>query len=901
MNEAGVGALWTRLSPLLDEFLDLAEDARARRLAEVRAQDPELGEALAAMLGQLPEIEREQFMAAPAMPRPPGLSGQQVGAYTLQREIGQGGMGTVWLARRTDGRYQGEVAIKFLRAGIFGHGDAGRFQREGSILARLSHPHIARLLDAGVNPDGAQPYLVLEYIDGEPIDAYCLRLALSTTARLTLFLDVLAAVAHAHTRLILHRDLKPSNILVTAGGEVKLLDFGIAKLLDDASGTGMPTELTALAGNAFTPQFAAPEQLQGGEVTTATDVYALGVLLYMLLSGAHPTVAPTEAPLDRMRAVIETEPKRLSDAALRRGGPQAKWSQASRKLSGELRGDLDTILSKALKKAPGERYANAAALADDLRRFLAHEPIAARPDTRLYRVAKFARRNRASVATAAVALVALGVGTGVALWQAREAGRQRVQAEGLIEFMLTDLRTKLQPVGRLDALDAVGEKALSYYAAQDLASLDADSLGRRAHALHMIGELAELRNKRDEAQRDFDQAAAATAEMLRRHPDDPNRIYDHSQSEYWVGYMQRNRGSLHEAEATFQRYRSLAARASAMAPDNLTWRFEKAAAAQALGVVMLDLGRPADALAVFEDAVPDMVDVARKRPADYAIEAAHSVGWVVRAQEDLGRYRDVMDTDKRKMEMALLAPGGANNREVQLMQALTQSEMARMQMNLGQFAEAEAGFVTAMEQMRRLTEFDPNNAEWQLDLVSERISLCRLALARADVAAARALLADIEPGLKQLMAAATPRHDVRIGLSGSAAALRALTARTPGEQQRALAGLAAYLEDIQRYESEGNVLTAREVASIGEVEISYGDLLAATGRQAEARAAWSDVLRRLQPDAARRRPETMSALGLAAVRLGDIQAARAAADTVKATSFRGPPGVELLQITGQAP
>ena len=900
MNEAGVGALWMRLSPLLDEFLDLAEDARGRRLAEVCAQDPELGEALAGMLGQLPEIEREQFMAGPAMPRTPGLSGQQVGAYTLEREIGQGGMGTVWLARRTDGRYQGEVAIKFLRAGIFGHGDAGRFQREGSILARLSHPHIARLLDAGVHPDGVQPYLVLEYIDGEPIDAYCQRLALSTTAKLTLFLDVLGAVAHAHTRLILHRDLKPSNILVTAGGDVKLLDFGIAKLLDDASGIGMPTELTALAGNAFTPQFAAPEQLQGGEVTTATDVYALGVLLYMLLSGAHPTVTPTEAPLDRMRAVIETEPKRLSDAALRSGGPQVKWSASSRKLASELRGDLDTILSKALKKAPGERYANSAALADDLRRFLAHEPIAARPDTRLYRIAKFARRNRAGVATATVAIVALGVGAGVALWQAREAGRQRVQAEGLIEFMLTDLRAKLQPVGRLDALDAVGEKALAYYAAQDLASLDADSLARRSHALHMMGDLADRRNKRDEAQRDFDQAAAATAELLRRHPDDPNRIFDHSQSEYYAGLMQLERGRLHEAEATFKNYRALTERMTRLVPDNVEWRIERAAAAQAVGVVVLDLGRPAEALALFEESVPGLVEGARLRP-DTTVDAAHGIGWVARAQEDLGRYEDALESDRRKLALALTAPGGLNNRDVQFMQALASSETARMQMNLGQLALAEAGYRRTLEQLGRMTEFDPNNAEWLQAMLFERGILCTLLLARADVAQAHALLDTIEPGLTHLLTSGVQKFEVRIILAGNVARLRALTARTPGEQERARARLASFFEDLHRYEAEGNLVPVPQSFIISVDEIAYGDLLAATGRAAEARTAWTNARRRLEPMSPRREPRTMATLGLAEARLGDIQAARAAADSVKATSYRGPEGAELLQITGQAP
>ena len=347
---------------------------------------------------------------------------------------------------------------------------------------------------------------------------------------------MLAAVAQAHNRLVLHRDLKPTNILVTKTGEVKLLDFGIAKLLDDAGGD--QTALTARAGNAFTPEFAAPEQLQGGDVTTATDVYALGVLLYLLLGGEHPTALPTGAPLDRMRSVIETVPKRLSEAVLRRGGPTQRFSPESRKLATEVKGDIETIVAKALKKAPSERYANAAALADDIRRYLGREPIAARPDTPLYRATRFVQRHAAGVAMAGVAATALGIGVGVALWQAREARAQRVQAEGLIEYMIGDLRQKLQPVGRLDVLDGVGLKALDYYAAQDLDALDADSLGRRARAFHMIGSLAEQRGRFEEAVRDFQLAADTTARLLQAHPDDPQRIFDQSQSEYYVGYVQ---------------------------------------------------------------------------------------------------------------------------------------------------------------------------------------------------------------------------------------------------------------------------------------------------------------------------------------------------------------------------
>jgi len=274
--------------------------------------------AMTVIKADLPNVGSSPLVAArgaeperTAVPSDVGMAGRVIGAYTVERELGQGGMGSVWLARRSDGRSEGHAAIKFLNAGLVSHRDRDRFARDGNFLARLAHPNIAHLLDAGITADGAQPYLVLEYIDGLPIKRYCEQHALGLAARVRLFLDVLAAVVHAHNRLILHRDLKPSNVLVSVTGEVKLLDFGIAKLLDDATGSTVATELTQIGGQAFTLQYAAPEQLQGGDVTTATDVYALGMLLFVMLGGVHPTAGGTTAALDQMRALIETEPKRL--------------------------------------------------------------------------------------------------------------------------------------------------------------------------------------------------------------------------------------------------------------------------------------------------------------------------------------------------------------------------------------------------------------------------------------------------------------------------------------------------------------------------------------------------------------------------------------------------------------
>ena len=252
-------------------------------------------------------------------------------------------MGAVWLAHRSDGRYAGRVAVKLLNLALLGRAGADRFKREGSALARLAHPNIARLIDAGVTSEG-QPYLVLEYVEGESLDRWCESRALDVRARVRLFLQVLDAVAHAHSKLILHRDLKPANILVTPQGQVKLLDFGIAKLLDERP-HATSSALTKFPGQAFTPEYAAPEQVQGVEVTTATDVYALGVLLYSLLTSRHPTADPSQTPIDRLRAVVDIDPIRPSETVR------------------ALRGDLDNIIAKALKKVPSERYGTVARLA----------------------------------------------------------------------------------------------------------------------------------------------------------------------------------------------------------------------------------------------------------------------------------------------------------------------------------------------------------------------------------------------------------------------------------------------------------------------------------------------------------------------------------------------------------
>jgi len=423
---------WQRLSPLLDDLLELEPGSRLERVQALRADDPTLADELASLIADAERARQAQFLDGAATPAVDSaaaatLAGQRIGAYVLDAAIGQGGTGTVWRARRADGRFEGAVAFKLLHPSLVGRTGALRFEREGKVLARLAHPNIARLLDAGVT-DGGQPYLVLELVQGERIDRHCDEARLGVAERVALFRVVLQAVAHAHHHLVIHRDIKPGNILVDRDGCVKLLDFGIAKLLQDEDG-----ELTVDGLRALTPDYAAPEQLRGEPVSTATDVYALGVLLYQLLTGRHPTVAPQASPVEAMRGTLETEPARLS-AVLAEGSPDAieRIAQArnasSVRLGRQLGGDLEVVVAKALRKLPSDRYPTVDAFAEDLRRWAAGEPVIARPDSAAYRAARFVGRHRGTVAAGALTLVAVIAGLVGTLTEARRAEQQSARA-----------------------------------------------------------------------------------------------------------------------------------------------------------------------------------------------------------------------------------------------------------------------------------------------------------------------------------------------------------------------------------------------------------------------------------------------------------------------------------------
>lgn len=441
------------LSRLLDLALALPVAERAAWLESLSGDDA----ALRPMLAQL--IESEGEADAEAMPslfdRLPAFSQaaaeqqftagggepvlqamRHVGPYCLLRPLGSGGMGAVWLAERVDGSLHRAVALKLPHLGPHARQLTQRWERERDILAALEHPHIARLYDAG-ETDAGQPYLALEYVEGAPLTQHCDRAGLTVRERVKLFLQVLDAVQFAHSRLVVHRDLKPSNIFVGSDGQVRLLDFGIAKLLDETEGPG-PSELTELGAAPMTPDYASPEQILRQPIGTSSDVYSLGVVFYELIAGQRPykLVRDTRGALED--AILGTEPTRPSRLANTEAGEAAAALRAVRlpQLRRQLRGDLDNVALKALRKHPGARYASAEAFASDLHRWLAGRPVQAHPASRLYNARKFVLRHRLPVAAVALAMVSLAAGLGVALHQSGVAQREARKALAVQDFLV---------------------------------------------------------------------------------------------------------------------------------------------------------------------------------------------------------------------------------------------------------------------------------------------------------------------------------------------------------------------------------------------------------------------------------------------------------------------------------
>ncbi|MGK7311858.1 MAG: tetratricopeptide repeat protein [Candidatus Longimicrobiales bacterium M2_2A_002] len=440
---------WRRVEEIFSEAIALPESDREAYLERACGDDGELrrevdsllrADAAAGGFGAAVEAALGEVAASVHGEPSRTFEGRRIGSYEVRGVLGRGGMGAVYSAVRADDEYRQEVAIKLVRLGADDPRIRRRFLTERQILADLDHPNIARLLDGGTTEDGL-PYVVMERVEGEPIDVYCDRRGLSIDDRLRLFVRVCEAVQFAHRSLVVHRDIKPGNILVTDDGVPKLLDFGIAKLLDVPPGTAH----TRTAARLMTPEYASPEQVRGETITTASDVYSLGVLLYELLTGRRPYRLAGRTPRETERAITEEEPERPSAAVTRAGGeavevegagdgsPQevaAARGTTPHRLRRRLRGDLDKILLMSLRKEPGRRYASVEGLAEDIRRHLDGLPVRARPDSVGYRLGKFVRRHRVGVAgTAAALVVVAGLTAFYTARLAAERDRARAEAE----------------------------------------------------------------------------------------------------------------------------------------------------------------------------------------------------------------------------------------------------------------------------------------------------------------------------------------------------------------------------------------------------------------------------------------------------------------------------------------
>jgi serine/threonine protein kinase/tetratricopeptide (TPR) repeat protein len=440
---------WPRLLALIDQALD---QPAAQRIAWVDGLhlDAPTGAALRALLNEREALEAGAFMSGlPTGPAHAGLvasaagpnSGARIGPWRLVQEIGRGGMSTVWLAERADGQVQRRVALKLPHAGPGQAALAARLLRERDILASLEHPHIARLYDVGLTEAGT-PYLAMEFVPGIDIVRHANTRRLTVPQRLALFEQVLQAVQHAHGKLVLHRDLKPDNILVDATGAVKLLDFGIAKpMADGAAGDDGEalTDITRAAGRQMTLAYASPEQLRGERLGTASDVYALGVVLFELLTGERPYAPASGSAAALEDAVLNAEPRRPSQA-WPNARPADTFASTAPAVRRALAGDLDVIVLTALQKDPAQRYATADAMALDLQRHRASEPILARRSSRAVRLRKFLARHAASVGAGAAVFTALAVGLGAALWQGAQTRLEATKATAMKDFLVTLLR-----------------------------------------------------------------------------------------------------------------------------------------------------------------------------------------------------------------------------------------------------------------------------------------------------------------------------------------------------------------------------------------------------------------------------------------------------------------------------
>ncbi|MEO7391934.1 MAG: serine/threonine-protein kinase [Ramlibacter sp.] len=808
---------WQLVRRLFDEALGLPVGERDAFLAALDV-DPGVRAELQSLLAHhIDDTGADPLRAGPAgaqLRASLNREGERFGAWEIVKVLGSGGMGEVFQARRVDGSFVGFSAIKVLKRGMDSTAVLERFSHERHILGRLEHPHIARIMDAGLSVDGL-PYFVMEYVDGVPIDMAARSLPLE--ARLALVLQLTDAVAYAHRQLLVHRDLKPGNVLVTAQGQVKLLDFGIAKAIDPLGGEG--AEATLDAQRAFTPNYASPEQVRGERVGTATDIYSLGVLLYQLLTGVRPTGRDAATPAEAARSVLDEAPTRPSSLA--EGTVDDPQWLATR---ARLQGDLDNILLKALEKPADRRYETVDALAQDLRNYLAGFPVSARAASRGYVLSKFVRRHRALVAASTLALLAMLGGLAGTAWQAHRAEL----ALEVAQLRLKDIRSlsKDMVVRYGDAVTHLpgGLKLKEQLLTDNLGYLDrllaesGDDPALRGEIAMAYARLADVQvdNGLNSMQRD--EAGARNAERALRMFADTESVAPNDAAFYlWWGrsYKAHARtlragGKLDGALAELAAADVMLRRGLARFPSNSLLRQEFGSILFMTGqmkdtLVLASKGRGDEALAAFDQAHAIYLALATDKSSaePYAdvfqlgtIEGARGLVYFKRGE--LERARSFMASAVAFREQAIaMEPGNMAVRNGLVSEA---SNLGATCLDLGQVRCAVEATTKAWQQLDFLQREDPQNAEATRSRANTALHHGRALAASHQPRAALEVLKLSESDLIQRAAAsnAAPAVHTRLARArtAQAAALWQLGRRAEAGQaaQAARAGLLAVTE-----------------------------------------------------------------------------------------------------------
>src|SRR3989441_5578614 len=699
---------WNTLKELFGAALELDPGKRSAFLRDACGSDESLRAELESLLASYKRTATSEEKPSPSVDPglfPGTLIGQRLGSYQVLHEIGHGGMAVVYAAVRADDEYRKTVAIKVVLPGLGSDDILRRFRNERQTLATLDHPNIVKLLDGGSTEQGL-PYLVMEYIEGVPIDQFCDSRRLSTNERLHLFCAICKAVQYAHQNLVVHRDLKPSNILVTADGTPKLLDFGIAKLLNPESAA--QTLLTQPSMRPMTLDYASPEQFHGQPMTTTTDVYSLGVLLYELLTGSLPYDLQGRSPLEMERIISEVEPERPSTAVRRveaivsddgnvtaGPGPRSATSREGRsqKLHRRLRGDLDNIILMALRKEPQRRYASVEQFSEDIRRHLEGLPVIARTSTLRYRGSRFIQRHKVGVGAAAALTAALVIGIGVSTREAKVARAERARAERRFE----DLRQLANAL--LFELDA---------AVKDLPGA--------TPARRLIVQ---------EALRYLDGLAAEASR-------DPGLQADLAEAYLKVGEVQHAgyRASLGDATGALESYRKAGSIAAALAhtqPKNLGAKRYLARSEQSIAGVLLVTGHAGQAADSLRRALPIFDTITDAEPGDteagfHLADSYNALGDGLGNESitnNLGDTQGALENYRKSLAIyERLAAAYPSNRHFQSGVAVANAKIGDVGTFRGDSTAALEGYQKALLSYEALSAAEPNNAQFRGNLAA---------------------------------------------------------------------------------------------------------------------------------------------------------------------------------------